>query len=506
MNWLELGSEWKQKLLSPAVKSRLKPLYFSTPTRGLRRRLGTGISLLKMPADGESRLEQMLDRLPPASRTVLRAHAHDFYRALVEGAGITPLTQLRTCARLADLPGMRNRETGLDSRSVAGVGPLRLLFVTGHFPAIEHGGGLRIYDLIRTLSSRHRISLYSTYDPARDRHTFDLLRPFLQEVRLIEGTNAHLSPADFSRWLGARPEFDAAHYVWGRTAPLIAAGRSRIERSIFEFNECLTRRWTINLEREVEIGIGRQNQDRLGRLLTDWIEVWSMEAQAIAASDSTIAVTPVDASFASEVFGGGLSTVIPTCVSDSEIWDRLPPDGETDAPGGVVTFVGFYDHPPNLEGMEWYLRHIHSVVRSQVPSYRLEIVGAGDTSSLKALVGSDPTVTFTGRVDDLVPVIRRASLCISPLVSGAGIRGKINQYSACGRATVSTSIGVSGTPYRDGEEVAIADDPHTFAQRVIELLSDPARGASMAIAAHRVARDQFSWSRWIAPLEKLYGG
>ena len=73
-----------------------------------------------------------------------------------------------------------------------------------------------------------------------------------------------------------------------------------------------------------------------------------------------------------------------------------------------------------------------------------------------------PSVVFVGRVDDILEPLGNARICVSPLISGAGFRGKINQYSAVGRPTVSTSIGVSGTPYVNGESVVIADRPEAF--------------------------------------------
>src|SRR5262249_24919831 len=58
-----------------------------------------------------------------------------------------------------------------------------LLFVSGMFPSIEHGGGLRLFDIVSGLSERRSVDLYSRYRPATDSASFARLSPALRAAR-----------------------------------------------------------------------------------------------------------------------------------------------------------------------------------------------------------------------------------------------------------------------------------------------------------------------------------
>jgi glycosyltransferase involved in cell wall biosynthesis len=67
---------------------------------------------------------------------------------------------------------------------------------------------------------------------------------------------------------------------------------------------------------------------------------------------------------------------------------------------------------------------------------------------------------------------------------------KILEGGAMGKAMVSTTIGAEGLDFVPGREILIADTPREFADRVVELLRDPARRRSLGQAARRrVAAD-----------------
>ena len=236
------------------------------------------------------------------------------------------------------------------------------------------------------------------------------------------------------------------------------------------------------------------------------LEFGLVECTGMRGSDFSIAVTREDADFSAnlaqvrpEIVWTGLSSLLlDECISP-KVRDQAPE-------GPFAAFVGFFGHPPNIEGMSWYIRSIHSSVCLAVPGYKLLVIGSGDTSSLRALVQDDPRIIFTGRVDDLASEIRRAAVCIAPLISGAGIRGKINQYSACERPTVSTTIGAAGMPYVSGDSIFIADQAADFSRRIIELLRDEALRAKMAKRAKDLVAQHFSWPPIIRQLESIYYG
>jgi len=111
---------------------------------------------------------------------------------------------------------------------------------------------------------------------------------------------------------------------------------------------------------------------------------------------------------------------------------------------------------------------------------------------------------FLGEVEDLVGTLQSGKVCLAPLVSGAGIRGKVNQYSSVCRPTVSTRIGACGTPYQHEKSIMIADDPNEFASHIVRLITDRSLYETIRSNANKVAIENFSWKPLINNLENIY--
>jgi glycosyltransferase involved in cell wall biosynthesis len=374
---------------------------------------------------------------------------------------------------------------------------LKILFVTGMFPSIEHGGGLRIFDILMNLSERHEIDLYSVFDPKMDCASLQNLRSRLRKIRTVDLVT--FSGADAQEWLSNRRleegYYDVIHYEYDHSIDLIEDLRSWTRRSVFTMIECLGKSFFLKLsDCHEKNGSAAEAGSLLARLFIHALH----EKKGFHLSDAAVSVTTEDAEY------GLSSAIVPTGISDFAVYRPALLVKDLKPTPLTAMFLGFYDHSPNVEAMQWYLRTIHPLVKAKLPDYRFSVVGAGNTEVLRDEFGDDPNVEITGRVEDFVPYIARSKVCISPLISGAGIRGKINQYSAVGRPTVSTSIGVAGVNYKDQESVIIADNPGAFAQGIIRLLTNEQFWSLLAKNASVLAKKEYSWSGLINKLEKVY--
>jgi glycosyltransferase involved in cell wall biosynthesis len=102
------------------------------------------------------------------------------------------------------------------------------------------------------------------------------------------------------------------------------------------------------------------------------------------------------------------------------------------------------------------------------------------------------------------PYIQKAAVCIAPLVSGAGLRGKVIEYAALRRPFVATSIAVEDLVFQDGRDFLRADAAQDFSQRIIGLLRDPERAREMAASAYETARSNYDTPRLVEFLERFY--
>lgn len=141
----------------------------------------------------------------------------------------------------------------------------------------------------------------------------------------------------------------------------------------------------------------------------------------------------------------------------------------------LVTFVGGYNHSPNVDGVLWFASEIWPAVRARLPEAVLAVIGSNAPPSIMELHGRDG-ITVAGCVSDeeLEWYYGRSKTVIAPLRYGAGVKGKVIEAVARGVPVVTTSVGAEGI--RDWAEILIADDtPEGFAGQVTDLFLNPAR-------------------------------
>jgi glycosyltransferase involved in cell wall biosynthesis len=96
-------------------------------------------------------------------------------------------------------------------------------------------------------------------------------------------------------------------------------------------------------------------------------------------------------------------------------------------------------------------------------------------------------------VDDVRPFQAKAEVVVVPVRAGGGTRLKVLEAAACGKAIVSTPLGVEGLSFRPGHDLVVADAPEGFAAATAALLLDPARRAELGARALAVA-SRYEWA------------
>jgi GT2 family glycosyltransferase len=156
-----------------------------------------------------------------------------------------------------------------------------------------------------------------------------------------------------------------------------------------------------------------------------------------------------------------------------------------------LLFIGGFIHPPNEEGVLWFIEYILPLIRKQIPDIHLTIVGSEPTERLLAM--ANDSITVTGYVEDVSGYFQDSRVFVSPLLHGAGVKGKIGQSFSYGLPVVTTSIGAEGMSLTDGHNALITDSETEFAKRVIDLYTDKFLWQKISANSRQVIRDQFSF-------------
>ncbi|MGH8106433.1 MAG: glycosyltransferase, partial [Arenimonas sp.] len=156
-----------------------------------------------------------------------------------------------------------------------------------------------------------------------------------------------------------------------------------------------------------------------------------------------------------------------------------------------ILFVGNFRHPPNQDGLQWFLETIWPAVHSKCPDIRLNIVGAAAPENL-VRISEGMNVVFHGRVEDIESAIDAARINIAPLCYGAGVKGKISQALASGLPTIATTVAADGMGLINEESIWVADKPEDFVSAILALYEDEKKWNFLSKNAYEVAEQLFS--------------
>lgn len=224
------------------------------------------------------------------------------------------------------------------------------------------------------------------------------------------------------------------------------------------------------------------------------------ERAAMRVADAVVVLTERDARIVAPLAGSTPVAVIPLAVSVPE--RPLDPIGAS--PESLV-FVGNFVHTPNVDAAVWLVREVLPLVRARCPGVTVQLVGDNAPPHVRALAG-ERGVSVTGLVPDVTPYYDRAAVVVAPIRLGGGMRVKVAEALALGKATVATPLALEGLGVTDRREAMIADSAHSFASTTAELLAHPEQRAALAARAHAWAREHLGVARTADAYSSLYEG
>lgn len=180
----------------------------------------------------------------------------------------------------------------------------------------------------------------------------------------------------------------------------------------------------------------------------------------------------------------------------------LPEPQQQVAKPNTVFHIGAMDWQPNVDGINWLLENVWPLIREQEPDAELHLAGRGMSDELRAQ--QIPGVFFHGEVPDAHAFMRSYSVMVVPLLSGGGMRVKVAEGLALGKALVSTATGAEGIAVKNGQHALLADDPQAFAAHVVNLLRNPQQLHILGQEAIRFAGENFDRTRITGKLLDFY--
>lgn len=371
---------------------------------------------------------------------------------------------------------------------------MRILYLSGWYPhPPDNGSKLRVYNLVRELADRHRITLVvlsedqprttppelarlcrvvhvagRRFRPASLRALAGLLS---RNPRVLVGTHQPLLARRIEDELSAHRYDLVIATQWGTAAYHASFGAvpaifDEAELGAFESKITAARSPLARLRHRLPLVKWRAY---LGRILP-WFRLCTVTSQP--EKDLLRRLVP----------GYDRVEIVPNCVRVADYqgvaFERRPHE---------LVFAGALSYPPNHDAARWFLHEVFPRIRLEVPEAHLTITGEAGAGPLPRVDG----VTLTGYVPDIRPVVGGATVSLAPIRLGGGTRLKILEAMCLGTPVVSTTKGAEGLHVTAGEHLLIADTPEGFARQTVRLLREPVLRDRLAEAGRRRVRETY---------------
>jgi glycosyltransferase involved in cell wall biosynthesis len=371
------------------------------------------------------------------------------------------------------------------------------LLVLAPFPPrgdATHGGARWNAGLVARLAGSHRVGLVTLRGPGEQGIDPELAArcDFAIEVERVRA-RASLAGMWRERQRFAMVAAREPGWVVGFSAQAFGA---EIDRALAEWRPDVV---------HVETVVMAQYAERLGALPLVVVDqdpddgrrsMRRYRARVLPRADAVVALTDRDRAAISALAPSVRVKRIPLAVDVPA--KPLDPVGN----GRDVLFVGNFMHPPNVAAAERLAGSIFPRIADRRPDARLVLVGADPPASVRAYASD--AVVVTGRVDDVRPFLDAAAVVAAPMASGGGMRVKVLEALAAGKALVASPLALEGVDVRPGEEALVEADDAAFADAVLLLLAEERRRTEFAVAARAWAKANVDWRPVTAAYDALY--
>lgn len=210
------------------------------------------------------------------------------------------------------------------------------------------------------------------------------------------------------------------------------------------------------------------------------------ELNAFSACDAIVTITDEDKKIISELVP---NKAITTCLTGINLnqYQLIP---QATKPNTVFHFASM-DWMPNIEAVDWLMEKVWSKVTQQLPDAKLVLAGRGMPEKFKQLANTH--ITVIDSVENSKDFYNTYDIMLVPLWSGSGLRIKLVEGLAYGKAIITTSIGAEGIPFTQNKDMIVADNETDFANAIVNLLNGNIDKHQLQQNARKLAEQHFNY-------------
>lgn len=190
---------------------------------------------------------------------------------------------------------------------------------------------------------------------------------------------------------------------------------------------------------------------------------------------------------------------IPFGIDYAELSQHIQPKKNNEV---SLFHLGAMDWGPNIEAVNWFIDKCWDKIKEKNPNIKFYLAGRNMPENINP--ESKKGIEIVGEVDNAYKFMNSHDIMIVPLLSAGGIRVKIIEGMALGKAIISTSIGAEGIDYTENTDIIIADIPQEFVETISALISDKNKIAKLGEEAKKMVQTKYDNIKLVQKLVDFY--
>jgi glycosyltransferase involved in cell wall biosynthesis len=389
---------------------------------------------------------------------------------------------------------------------------MKILMLTPYLPyPLMSGGQTRSFNLIKNLSQKHQITLFSLIKDDAERKYIPSLSKYCKEIRVFNRpkkpwTLSNILRTGFSTYpflvirnLATKQNKAIKEELSSSKYDLIHAETFYVMPHIPQTNVPV-----LLVEQTIEYLVYKhyveeQAKKFLRPLL--WIDVmklkfwetfyWRQAKKVVAMSDS-------DRNEMKKLSPGLSIDIVPNGIDE----DYFLGKAKEEPASPRVLYVGNFTWLQNIEAVELLVDKVWPKVKSQIKDAKLWIVGTHMKDYIKSLKSKD--IEVTEGISDIRDAYRKSTVLVAPIKGPGGTRLKILEAMASALPVVTTSVGAEGLGVKDENEAFIKDNLEDLSKACVKILKDKSVAQKLGNAGRNFVKQNYTWEVSAGKLDKIY--
>ena len=392
---------------------------------------------------------------------------------------------------------------------------MKILMLTPYLPyPLLSGGQIRTYNLLKNLSRKHDITLFSLIKDEKEKLYLPELEKFCKKIQVFKRTFSPWDPRNILR-------AGFTLYPFLVTRNLVDHTKTAVEKEIASQKYDLIHAETFYMmpnipNTDIPVILVEQTIEYLGYqsyasksklwflkplLYIDILKIRYWEKYYWQSCDHLITMSEDDKQFIKSVASSVKNIDVVANGVDTQWFNRVEKQLPSDP---TFLFVGTFKWLPNSEAVEFLVEKVWPLIKNKIPNAKLWIVGNAPTHKVFSYEKSDSTIKVTGGIPDIRDAYAKAHVLLAPVFSGKGTRYKILEAMATGTPAVATSLAVEGLGILPGKHAIVANSASEMASAAVKVISDKKLQQELAKSGKEFVSKNYDWTKISEALDHIY--